>query len=487
MKNVLNDDGDKISLFTPNGVFVSSCEKSADGEVTIVGDRSGDVFPMSKIQIMSMVNMYLCYWRITMVFCMYMFTDKAPILFLGAFMLSLLLDSMTRTISGRSDNCNYLFTGLATICDFFLLVVLYNAMGQQGVSFFQEEDSFQMNTLSYQAFMTIFLSSAGKLLTPGYMTTLMRSFLVIDLLAYGCHLFSLLFQNSLEYQHISEKYKQRYPKMTGTVQIMQATFVLQHYGLSHIGSMPLMDSILYSVTLCSFLFMRSFNIFLIFCAIRLWTVNSEVELSDAGEELEEYLRLQSPAPMLDSRIALSNPRRTSMASSASTSPAAANENTPSPRPVAHRHAASLIRSNIRKKSKASSTSSSSTSVVPTADISTSTTTATNTATKSKKRKSVSIASPQSPNELTTHPDHRHHHLGESHIQSNYSLRDGSSLEHNPHNPYVLHDDEGEAQDQEATKKKVKKSVSIQEVVQTPSKTPSNSTKGRKKTPAAKSK
>ena len=38
-------------------------------------------------------------------------------------------------------------------------------------------------------------------------------------------------------------------------------------------------------------------------------------------------------------------------------------------------------------------------------------------------------------------EHEHHHRGESHIQSDYSLRDGSSLSHNPHNPYVLHDGE----------------------------------------------
>ena len=33
----------------------------------------------------------------------------------------------------------------------------------------------------------------------------------------------------------------------------------------------------------------------------------------------------------------------------------------------------------------------------------------------------------------------HHHRGESHIQSNYSLRDGSSLAHNPNNPFVVPD------------------------------------------------
>ena len=232
MKNVLNDDGDKISLFTPGGVFVSSCEKSENGEVNVVGDKTGDIFPMSKMQILSMVNMYLCYWRITMVFCMYMFTNDAPVLFLGAFLLSLILDSMTRTISSRSDNCNYLLTGLATISNFFLLVVLYNAMDKQMMpSFEDEDDTFQVNAISYKTFVTMFLSSAGKLMTPVYMTTLMRSFLVIDLLAYGCHLFSLLFQVPLDYQHISEKYTRIYPKMIGTVQIMQATFVMQHYGM----------------------------------------------------------------------------------------------------------------------------------------------------------------------------------------------------------------------------------------------------------------
>ena len=488
MKNVLNDDGDKISLFSSDGMFLSSCEKSEGGEAIVTGNQSGDIFPMSKMQSMSMMNMYLCYWRITMVFCMYIFADTVPILFMGAFIVSLLLDSVTRSISSRSDNCNYLFTGLATICDVFLLVVLYQALGQRSFAFSdkEEQDLFEINKMSYVSFMTAFLSSAGKVITPKSATTSMMTFLVVDLLSYGCHLFSLLFQTTFNYSHISEKYTKSYPKMIGLMQILQVTFVMQHYGLGHLGNMLFMDNILYSLTLCSFLFMRFLNACVVYSAIRLWTVNSDVQLSDVGEELDEYLRLQSPAPMLDSRIPLSNPRRTSMASSASSSPPATKENTPSPQPVVARRAASVIRSNIKKRTKTSSSSSSSTAAsslpsLPLAPASSSSpTTTSNTAANSKKRKSVSIAAPQSATPS------RHHHLGESNIQSDYSLRDGSSLQHNPHNPYVVHDEDEEQP--EAGKKKAKKSVSIQEPVSTPAKTPSsNSTKSRKKTPAAKSK
>jgi len=310
-------------------------------------------------------------------------------------------------------------------------------------------------------------------MTPEYTTKMMRTFLVVDLLAYGCHLFSLLFSSSLEYYHVSEKYMRAYPKMTIGVQILQSAFVMQHYGVGRMGTMPLMDSMFYSLTLSSFLFMRLFNCCIVYSAIRLWTENSEVELSDVGEELDEYLRLQSPAPMLDSRISFTNPRRISMASTSS-SPASMGNNTPTPRPVARRHAASVIRSNIRKKTKPSSSSNvvASPSEMYTVAATTATNTAINTTGKSNKRKSVTIESPQATNE--------------SHVHSEYSPRDGLPFSHTPSDPYILHDEE---EDQlKSAKKKVKKSVSIQEDVRTPSKSPSsNSTKGRKKTPAAKSK
>merc|ERR1719453_319712 len=102
---------------------------------------------------------------------MYMFAEISPFLFLLALALSLLFDTTTRKIIHRSDNNNYLHTGLSIICDFFFIIVLYSTLSN-GIfvdtadNVDDDVDYTHFKKLNLMSFFTLFFTSISKVMSP---------------------------------------------------------------------------------------------------------------------------------------------------------------------------------------------------------------------------------------------------------------------------------------------------------------------------------
>ena len=94
---MLNDDGDKISLFS-NGKLISSCEKAAGGASIIIKQDDVDSLPISKDILLLQLNIALSYMRLTTLFAMIYATTYMPVVFIGCAVASVLLDAVSRSV-----------------------------------------------------------------------------------------------------------------------------------------------------------------------------------------------------------------------------------------------------------------------------------------------------------------------------------------------------------------------------------------------------
>ena len=512
---MLNDDGDTISLYSEKGRLLSSCKKILDQQPVVTRDKTEDVLPMSTNQVAANLSIILCYLRIAMVVSMSIYGDLSTTFFISAFLLSLALDALGREASSRVGSVDILNIGLSSLCDVLFLLVSYLSMmrvltdsslglalaGQDGST--EDFVSIEIQSQSYIGFMTTFFCSVGKIFDSRTILSLMHAFLAVDFMAHMSHVLSLFFQKMVKYDDFYTRYRDTYPIMLTIMETGQCWFLLKFYMLTHTNTYSGSSSVHHNFALCCFLFMRGLNAMVVVSSIQQWshfevTDSSVPEIDQIDADIRDILGAPDPLPQLHaassgvsvevSRSQKSSPPRSYPAAapvpsavvSVSRSTKVSLSTSSTQKVGEHHHRGeSHVQSNYSLRDGSSLSHNPDNPFVihdeprPVAGK----------AATSKKRtpaaKSTATTAPEESSPRSA-PGSHHHHRGESHIQSDYSLRDGSSLSHNPHNQYVIHDEESTA---ETTSGKKRKTVSIAELpVKTPRKSPSN-TKNRKKTPA----
>ena len=382
---------------------MSSCAKKLGETPEIVRDLQKDMYPLSNNQVAVNLAIVLCYLRITMVTSMSLYGNASTTIFICTFLLSLFLDTLGREVMSRADRLNFLQLGLSTLCDILFIIVSYLGMmhvlkeSSMDISLSRDanimiDDSMKISG-SYIDFMKTFYFSIGSIFDSNMILSLVPVFLCVDIMAYISHIFNMYNRETLKYVDLYTEYRMVYPVVLTIMEIGQCWFILKFYMLTHTDSYNAASSIHHNFALCSFLFMRGLNATVLVTSIRLW---SKFEDSDTDSIMPEVDDID-----LDICDILSNPDPEF----------ALRSNMPPSNPPSVDNHSQQMSSSVTLKSKIKS---------------------------SKSSPTIKNISPS----INSHPNEHHHHLhkGESHIQSDYSLRDGSSLSHNPHNQYVVHNE-----------------------------------------------